>query len=62
MLELDVIIAVWGRRGLKKKMEGGRKMGAQPVICDRRNSGLFWTIFEDLRREKAKFFKVVLDS
>jgi hypothetical protein len=56
VLELDVIIDVWARRGLKKKMEWGRKMGAQPVICDRRNNGLFWTISEDLRREKGEVF------
>ena len=35
-----------------------------PVICDERNSGLFWIIFEDLRRDEAKFncFRIYVDS
>jgi hypothetical protein len=31
------------------------------IICDWRNIGLFWTIFENMRRDKAKFFKIVLE-
>ena len=34
MLELDVIIAVWARRGLEKKM--GRKMGG--ATCNMRQA------------------------
>jgi len=39
-------------------------MWAHPVICDERNIGLFWTIFEDLRRDEAKFncFRMYVDS
>lgn len=51
MLELEDITAVWAQRELRKK-----RMWPHPVICDRRNNGLFWIIFEDLRRDKAKFF------
>jgi hypothetical protein len=51
MLELEDIIAVWAQRELRKK-----KMWPHPIICDTRNNGLFWIIFEDLRRDKAKFF------
>jgi hypothetical protein len=36
MLELDVIIAVWARRRLKKKMERGRKMGG--ATCSMRQA------------------------
>jgi len=39
----------------KGEKNGG---GAQPVICETRNSGLFWTIFEDMRRDKAKFLRL----
>jgi len=43
--------------GLKRteNEEEKRRMWAHPVICDKRNNGLFWTIFEDLRRDGAKF-------
>jgi hypothetical protein len=27
-----------------------------PIMCDRRNNGLFWTIFKNLRGDEAKFF------
>ena len=47
VLELEEIIAVWVRRDLKKT-KNIRKMWVQPIICDRRDNGLFWTIFEDL--------------
>jgi hypothetical protein len=50
------IIAVWAQRELRKK-----KMLPRPIICDTRNNGLFWIIFEDLRRDKAKFFLSVLE-
>jgi hypothetical protein len=50
-----------GPKRTEKENGKGEKMGPQPVRCDRRNSGSFWTIFEDLRRDKAKFFKVILD-
>jgi hypothetical protein len=53
MLELEEVVAVWVLRELKKKI---RKMWVHPIIGDRRNKGLFWTIFEDLRRDEAKFF------
>ena len=26
------------------------------VICDWGDSGVFWAVFEDLRRDEAKFF------
>ena len=31
-------------------------MGAPYYICDSRNYGLFWTIFEVLNRDETKFF------
>jgi hypothetical protein len=40
----------------KPEKEKRRETRLHLVICDRRNSGLFWTIFEDLKREEAKFF------
>ena len=52
MLELEDI-AVWTQRELRKKR---RKMWVHPTLYDSRNSGLFWTIFGDLRRGQAKFF------
>ena len=53
MLQLGEIIAVWAWRELK--LMERRKMWVHPVICDGRNIGLFWAIFENMRREKAKF-------
>ena len=43
--------------GLKRaeKMER-RKMCVHRRICDGRNIELFWGIFENMRRDKAKFF------
>jgi ribosomal protein L20 len=55
MLELEEIIALWARRELEKKKERFREMWVRPIICDRRNKGLFWTVLEDLRRDEAKF-------
>ena len=54
MPELDVINAVWAHRELKKKK--GEKMGTQLIIRDRRSSVLFWTIFEDMTKEKGEIF------
>jgi len=33
-------------------------MWPHPIIYDRRNNGWFCIIFEDLRRDKAKFLKL----
>jgi hypothetical protein len=52
----EASIAVWARIELKKKRR--RKMWVHPIISDRQNKGLFWSIFEDLRRDEAKFFNV----
>ena len=60
MLELEEIIAVWARRELKKK----KKCGCT-LICDRGDSGVFGTIFGDLRRDEAeflKYFRMPVDS
>jgi hypothetical protein len=46
---------MWARRELKNIKKGRRKMWVNSVICDRRNNWLLWTIFEDLRRDEAKF-------
>jgi hypothetical protein len=56
VLELGEIIAVWDLRQLKKK---GRKMWGDPIICDGRNNGLFWAVFEDLRRDEEKFLIIL---
>jgi hypothetical protein len=56
MLELEEIIAVWAQMELKEKEERRRKSWVHHVICDGRKNGLFWTVFEDLRRDEAKFF------
>jgi hypothetical protein len=31
------------------------------IICDSRNHGLFWTIFEDLNRDETKFFFIIVE-
>ena len=54
-----------GPKRAEKEREIRRKMGVHTVICDRRNNGLFWTIFEDMRRDEAKFlnyFRMSVDS
>jgi hypothetical protein len=56
MVELKENIAVCARRELKNKQKRRRKMWVKPIICDRGNNRLFWTVFEDLRRDEAKFF------
>jgi hypothetical protein len=59
MLELEEMIAVWTLRELKQKRRRRRrrrrKMCVNLMVCDRRNNGLVWTAFEDLRRDEAKF-------
>ena len=52
VLELEETVAMLVLRALKRKS----KMWAHAIICARRNKGLFWTIFEDLRTDKAKYF------
>jgi hypothetical protein len=47
---------VWVLRELKKKKKRRRKIWVHPVICDRRNKGLFWYICEDIKREEARLF------
>jgi hypothetical protein len=55
-------IAVWVLRELKRKGEGGKSVGALcNTVYDRQNEGLFWTIFEDPRRDETKFFKIILE-
>jgi hypothetical protein len=44
-----------GLKRTKKEKERGRERWMHPIICDRRKNGLFWTIFEDLRRDETKF-------
>jgi hypothetical protein len=44
-----------GLKRTENEKEKRRRMWAHPVTCDKRNNGLFWTIFEDLRRDEAKF-------
>jgi hypothetical protein len=39
-----------------EKEKEKREIWLHPTLCDRRNNGLLWTIFEDLRRDEAKFF------
>lgn len=56
MLELGDIVAVWTQKELRKK-----KMWPHPIIYDRRNNGLFCIVFEDLRRDKATFFLIILE-
>jgi hypothetical protein len=41
-----------GAMGTEKEM---KKMWLHPIICDRRNNGLCWTVCEDLRRDGATF-------
>lgn len=36
-------------------------MWVHSVIYDRQNEGSFRTIFEDPRRDEAKFFKIILE-
>jgi hypothetical protein len=62
MLELEEVGVVWARRELKKKEKRRRKMWVHDIICGRRNNGLFWTIFEDLRRDEAKFLNYFMKS
>jgi hypothetical protein len=61
MLVLEESIGVWARRELKQKRI---KMWMHPVICDGRDNGLFWTLFEDLKRDEAFFnyFRMCVDS
>jgi hypothetical protein len=56
MLELEESIVEWARRELKKKKKRRRKMLLHLILCDGRNNGLLWTIFEDLGRDEAKYF------
>jgi len=42
-----------------------RKMWVHPIICDGRNIGLFWAIFENMRRDKAawwNYFRMCVGS
>ena len=52
--------------GLKRteNVKEKRRMWAHPVMCDKRHNGLFWTIFENLRKDEAKFncFRMSVDS
>jgi hypothetical protein len=64
MLGLEEIIFVWARRELEQK-EKRTETWVHPIICDRRKNRLFWTIFEDLRRDEAKifnYFRMPVDS
>jgi hypothetical protein len=48
---------------VKNKIRRG--MWVHPVICGRRNDGLLGAVFEDLRRDEAKFlnyFRISADS
>jgi hypothetical protein len=49
------MIAVWTLRELKMKNRRRRKMWMYPIKCD----WLFWTTFEDLRREEEKFLIIL---
>lgn len=57
------IIAVWVLRELKKKGGGEKSVDAwvHSVIYDRQDEMSFRTIFEDPRRDEAKFFLIILE-
>jgi hypothetical protein len=42
-------------RCVRPKGTENRKMWVRLIICDGRDSGLFWTAFEDLRRDEANY-------
>jgi hypothetical protein len=50
------MITVWTLRGLKKKNRIIiRRMWVHPIICN----WLYWTTFQDLRREEAKLLIIL---
>jgi hypothetical protein len=40
----------------EKQKENKKNVDSSNNMCGRRNGGLFWTIFEDLRRDEGRFF------
>jgi hypothetical protein len=45
------------KRTEKQKEKKKKNVDSSYNMCGRRNGGLFWTIFEDLRRDEGGFFK-----
>jgi len=44
------------KRTEKQKQNKKKNVDSSYNMCGRRNGGLFWTIFEDLRRDEGRFF------
>jgi hypothetical protein len=51
-----------GPKRTEKRKKRRRKMWVHAIICDGRDKGIFWTIFEDLRRNEANCFRMSVDS
>jgi len=50
------------KRSEKEKENKMKNVDSSYNMCGRRNDGLFWTIFEDLRRDGGRFFlKIILE-
>jgi hypothetical protein len=52
----DYCCVVLKRNEKEKKKNTKKNVDSSYNMCGRRNSGLFWTIFEDLRRDEGRFF------
>lgn len=51
-----VIIAYYLYKKMQKKEKRKKKMWVHPILLERKSYGIFYTLFEDLKKDETKFF------